>query len=105
MAGAGPVTCPTLAYKLGPAIWRLKAIRAEEVPPLKLLFTASAHTTLASPLRPTVTLKKSSKPRSPPVVHPSPIVQIARSEERRVGKECRSWRRQNHYKKKVTEQA
>src|SRR5438034_10865251 len=77
MAGAGPVTCPTLAYKLGPAIWRLKAIRAEEVPPLKLLFTASAHTTLASPLRPTVTLKKSSNPRSPPVVHPSPIVQIA----------------------------
>src|SRR5947208_1718182 len=77
LAGVGPVTCPTLAYRLGPATWRLKAISADEVPPLKFWLTASAQTTLASPCRPTVTLKKSSRPRSPPVVHPIPIVQIA----------------------------
>jgi hypothetical protein len=47
------------------------------VPPSKFRFTASAHTTFASPVGPTVTLKKSSKPRSPPVVRPIPMVQIA----------------------------
>src|SRR2546427_3688510 len=77
LAGAGPVTCPTLAYRLAPATWRLKAIRADEVPPTKFRLTASAQTTLASPCRPTVTLKKSIRPRSPPVVHPIPMVQIA----------------------------
>src|SRR5438046_906369 len=49
----------------------------EEVRPLKFWFTASAHTTFASPWSPTVTLRKSSRPRSPPVVQPIPMVQIA----------------------------
>src|SRR5207245_11712527 len=77
LAAVGPGTCPTVAYRLRPATWRLKAISADEVPPLKFWLTASAQTTLASPRRPTVTLKKSSRPRSPPVVHPIPMVQIA----------------------------
>src|SRR5437868_7785146 len=49
---------------------------AVDSPLLKFLFTASDQVTLASPFKPGVTLMKSARPRSPPVVQEIPMVQI-----------------------------
>src|SRR5579864_5644390 len=62
--------------RVGPEIWRASSIRAPWLALLLALFDVSAQTTSAPPCLLTSTWKKSARLRSPPVVQPSPIVQM-----------------------------